>query len=40
VCSSDLGITATYIMGFDITGKILLPETKIADEKYEGFEFI
>jgi hypothetical protein len=27
-------------MGFDITGKILLPETKIADAKYEGFEFI
>jgi hypothetical protein len=27
-------------MGFDITGKILLPETKIADKKYEGFEFI
>jgi len=34
------GATATYIMGFDITGKILLPETKIADKKYEGFEFI
>jgi hypothetical protein len=27
-------------MGFDIAGKILLPETKIADQKYEGFEFI
>ena len=36
----DNGATATYIMGFDITGKILLPETKIADKKYEGFEFI
>ncbi|XP_069691085.1 soluble calcium-activated nucleotidase 1 [Periplaneta americana] len=34
------GETATYIMGFDITGKILLPEIKIADKKYEGFEFI
>jgi soluble calcium-activated nucleotidase 1 len=34
------GTTATYIMAFDITGKILLPETKMADEKYEGFEFI
>lgn len=34
------GATATYIMGFDTTGRILLPETKIADKKYEGFEFI
>ncbi|KAJ9581244.1 hypothetical protein L9F63_023570 [Diploptera punctata] len=34
------GATATYIMGFDIKGNILLPETKIADKKYEGFEFI
>lgn len=34
------GATATYIIGFDITGKILLPETKVADKKYEGFEFI
>ena len=34
------GATATYIMGFDTAGKILLPETKIADQKYEGFEFI
>ncbi|KDR08953.1 soluble calcium-activated nucleotidase 1 [Zootermopsis nevadensis] len=36
----DKGATATYIIGFDITGKILLPETKVADKKYEGFEFI
>ncbi|KAE8745396.1 Soluble calcium- activated nucleotidase 1 [Frankliniella occidentalis] len=32
--------SATYIMVFDIKGKILFPETKIADIKYEGIEFI
>ncbi len=32
--------TATYIMVFDMQGKILMEETKIADQKYEGIEFI
>nr|CAD7260222.1 unnamed protein product [Timema shepardi] len=36
----DAGLTATYIMAFDITGKIILEETKVADFKYEGLEFI
>jgi len=34
------GATASYITAFTVQGKILLPETKIADVKYEGFEFV
>lgn len=35
------GKTASYIMAFDIDGKILFPETKIdGDFKFEGVEFI
>lgn len=34
------GKTATYVMVFHIDGKILYPETKVADLKYEGLEFI
>lgn len=36
----DKGRSATYIIAFHIDGKILLPETKVADLKYEGIEFI
>uniref|UniRef100_A0A1B6DEG1 Soluble calcium-activated nucleotidase 1 n=1 Tax=Clastoptera arizonana TaxID=38151 RepID=A0A1B6DEG1_9HEMI len=36
----ELGRTATYIMAFHVDGKILLPETKVANLKYEGLEFI
>lgn len=36
----DKGKTATYITAFTITGSILVPETKIADIKYEGLEFL
>ncbi|CAK9818887.1 Soluble calcium-activated nucleotidase 1 [Anthophora quadrimaculata] len=32
--------TATYIMAFTIEGKILMPETKVVDKKFEGLEFI
>ncbi|CAD6227127.1 GSCOCG00011915001-RA-CDS [Cotesia congregata] len=32
--------TATYITAFTINGKLLLPDLKIGDYKYEGFEFI
>lgn len=32
--------SATYLMMFNIKGEIILPETKIADIKYEGIEFI
>ena len=31
---------ASYIIGFNLDGTILLPETKIGDRKYEGIEFI
>jgi len=34
------GRVATYIMVFHIDGKILLPETKIGDRKFEGIEFV
>lgn len=34
------GNISTYVMAFNIQGKILLPEVKIADKKYEGIEFV
>lgn len=34
------GKIATYVMAFDLDGKILYPETKIGDLKYEGIEFV
>lgn len=36
----DAGKIATYIMAFTLDGRMLLPETKIGDVKYEGLEFI
>lgn len=36
----DAGTIASYIMAFTLDGRILLPETKIGDVKYEGLEFI
>jgi len=36
----DAGAIATYITVFTLDGKILLPETKIGDVKYEGVEFL
>ncbi|XP_034568127.1 soluble calcium-activated nucleotidase 1 [Notolabrus celidotus] len=36
----DAGKITTYIMAFTLDGRILLPETKIGDVKYEGLEFI
>lgn len=30
----------SFIMAFDLKGNVLLPETKIADQKFEGIEFI
>lgn len=36
----DAGTIATYITAFTLDGRILLPETKIGDVKYEGLEFI
>lgn len=34
------GQTATYITAFTIQGQILLPDTRIASQKFEGLEFI
>jgi soluble calcium-activated nucleotidase 1 len=34
------GKIATYVMVFDLDGKILHPETKLGDLKYEGVEFV
>lgn len=36
----DAGKIATYILAFTLDGRMLLPETKIGDLKYEGLEFI
>uniref|UniRef100_A0A3B4D0N8 Soluble calcium-activated nucleotidase 1 n=2 Tax=Pygocentrus nattereri TaxID=42514 RepID=A0A3B4D0N8_PYGNA len=36
----DAGKIATYILAFTLDGRVLLPETKIGDVKYEGLEFI
>lgn len=34
------GVTNSYIMAFDVSGNIILEETKIEGIKYEGIEFI
>ncbi|CAL4068317.1 unnamed protein product [Meganyctiphanes norvegica] len=34
------GSVSTYIMAININGKVLLPETKIGDYKFEGIEFV
>ena len=34
------GKTATYITAFDIEGKIIMPDLKVADKKFEGLEFV
>jgi len=34
------GNISTYILAFDIQGKILLHEQKVADKKFEGIEFV
>ncbi|KAG5853642.1 hypothetical protein ANANG_G00028160 [Anguilla anguilla] len=36
----DGGRVASYILAFTLDGRVLLPETKIGDVKYEGLEFI
>ena len=36
----DRGKIASYITVFKLNGKVLLPETKIGDHKFEGIEFI
>ncbi|XP_049575839.1 soluble calcium-activated nucleotidase 1b [Syngnathus scovelli] len=36
----DAGQIASYIMAFSLDGRVLMPETKIGDVKYEGLEFI
>ncbi|XP_029949314.1 soluble calcium-activated nucleotidase 1b [Salarias fasciatus] len=36
----DAGRIATYIIAFTLDGRVLMPETKIGNVKYEGLEFI
>ncbi|XP_049427281.1 soluble calcium-activated nucleotidase 1b isoform X1 [Epinephelus fuscoguttatus] len=36
----DAGKIATYIIAFTLDGRVLMPETKIGDVKFEGLEFI
>ncbi|XDV51094.1 hypothetical protein PO909_020041 [Leuciscus waleckii] len=36
----DAGRIASYITAFTLDGRILMPDTKIGDVKYEGLEFI
>lgn len=36
----DGGRIATYILAFTLDGRVLMPETKIGNVKYEGLEFI
>ncbi|XP_051957656.1 soluble calcium-activated nucleotidase 1-like isoform X1 [Xyrauchen texanus] len=36
----DAGHIGTYITAFTLDGRVLLPDTKIGDVKYEGLEFI
>ncbi|XP_069386905.1 soluble calcium-activated nucleotidase 1b isoform X3 [Paralichthys olivaceus] len=36
----DAGRIATYIIALTLDGRVLMPETKIGDVKYEGLEFI
>lgn len=36
----DAGKIATYIIAFTLDGRVLMPETKIGNVKYEGLEFI
>lgn len=34
------GKVASYVMAFSINGKVVLPETKVGDFKFEGIEFV
>nr|XP_057902150.1 soluble calcium-activated nucleotidase 1b isoform X1 [Doryrhamphus excisus]XP_057902152.1 soluble calcium-activated nucleotidase 1b isoform X1 [Doryrhamphus excisus] len=36
----DGGKIASYMIAFTLDGRVLMPETKIGDVKYEGLEFI
>ncbi|XP_053711518.1 soluble calcium-activated nucleotidase 1-like isoform X1 [Synchiropus splendidus] len=36
----DAGMIATYIIAFTLDGRVLMPETKIGNVKFEGLEFI
>ncbi|KAM6940801.1 soluble calcium-activated nucleotidase 1b isoform 1-T2 [Lycodopsis pacificus] len=36
----DAGRIATYIIAFTLDGRVLMPETKIGNVKFEGLEFI
>ena len=34
------GRISSYILVFNMEGRLLLPETKIGDKKFEGIEFV
>ncbi|OXU32053.1 hypothetical protein TSAR_002858 [Trichomalopsis sarcophagae] len=34
------GQTATYITAFNIDGRIIMPDIKVSDKKFEGLEFV
>lgn len=34
------GKVASYVMAFNLNGKVVLPETKVGDFKFEGIEFV
>ncbi|XP_058804888.1 soluble calcium-activated nucleotidase 1 isoform X2 [Phymastichus coffea] len=34
------GATATYITAFNIDGRIIMPDLKVSDNKFEGLEFV
>lgn len=36
----DRGTIRSYIVAYDISGKMIMPETHIGDNKFEGIEFI
>ncbi|KAF3687317.1 Soluble calcium-activated nucleotidase 1 [Channa argus] len=36
----DAGRVATYMIAFTLDGRVLMPEKKIGDVKYEGLEFL
>eukprot|EP01095_Lingulamoeba_sp_RSL-Kostka_P012176 TRINITY_DN4780_c1_g1_i4.p1 TRINITY_DN4780_c1_g1~~TRINITY_DN4780_c1_g1_i4.p1 ORF type:complete len:363 (+),score=110.71 TRINITY_DN4780_c1_g1_i4:1204-2292(+) len=38
--TEEVGGISTYMSVFDIDGRVLMPEIKIASEKFEGIEFI
>ena len=38
--TASFGSFRAYILVFNMEGRLLLPETKIGDKKFEGIEFV